>query len=73
MTSVWPNSHPATSSLHASLSFYPFPSNTPDKQDLTKTFLFQTKNVEEQRLRGELPNKASGAEGRVGVREGEGV
>merc|ERR1712083_46298 len=32
-----------------------------------------TKNLEEQRLRGQLSNKASGAEGRAGVREGEGV
>ena len=74
MTSVWPNSHPPTSSLHASLSFYPFSIlYTSDKQDLIKTFLFQAKNIEEQRLRGELPNKAAGAEGRAGVREGEGV
>ena len=43
------------------------------KINLKRTFLFQTKNLEEQRLRGQLSHKASGAEGRAGVREGEGV
>ena len=43
------------------------------KINLKRTFLFQTKNLEEQRLRGQLSNKAPGAEGRAGVREGEGV
>ena len=39
----------------------------------TKTWIFQAKNSEEPWVCGELSNKEVGAEGRVGVREGEGV
>ena len=72
MTSVWPNSHLPHHCTPLSL-FILFPAYTPDRGNLTKTFLFQTANVEEQRVRGQLSNKASGAERRAGVREGEGV
>ena len=39
----------------------------------TNFTFFQASNVEEPRLRGKLPDQAAGAEGRAGVREGEGV
>ena len=35
--------------------------------------MFQAKNSEKPWVRGELSNKAVGAEGRIGEREGEGV
>ena len=73
MTSVWPNSHLPHHCTPASLFIISQLINTPDKEILTKTFLFQTKNLEEQRVRGQLSNEAAGAEGRAGVREGEGV
>ena len=70
-TSGWPNSHLPHHCTPA--LFLSFPAYTPNKENLTKTFLFQAKNLEEQRLRGQLSNRAPGAEGRAGVREGEGV
>ena len=73
MTSVWPSSQfTPTSSLHAQLSFCIFKSFSGQTKS-NQTLLFQAKNVEEPRIRSELQNQASGAEGRVGVREGEGV
>ena len=61
------------SSLHVSGFLFTLQMLLQTKINLKRTFLFQTKNLEEPRLRGQLSNKASGAEGRAGVREGEGV